>query len=159
VLRGLNSSCPTQAECRNSSVLQPHQHYCGVRRHNFKKFKLVAPFTWQGTQPIISTKALGFVQPHLFNFDDISSYIIPQSALYGRLVICATRKHRIIGFPVELRGNYKRVYFRYNLCFVFERTADLSCYEPIVRKVSRVLTACEVRSLFLLRLSNISDIF
>lgn len=81
----------------------------------------------------------------LFNFDDISTFVIPRSALYGRLVICATRKHRIIGFPVELRGNYERNYFRYNLCFVFERTADLSCYEPVVRKVSRVLTACEVR--------------
>lgn len=81
----------------------------------------------------------------LFNFDDISSYVIPRSALCGRLVICATRKHRIIGFPVELRGNYERNYFRYNLCFVFERTADLSCYESVVRKVSRVLTSCEVR--------------
>jgi nitrogen permease regulator 2-like protein len=84
----------------------------------------------------------------LFNFDDISSYVIPRSALCGRLVICATRNHRIIGFPVELRGDYERNYFRYNLCFVFERTADLSCYEPIVRKVSRVLTACEVHCSF-----------
>lgn len=83
----------------------------------------------------------------LFNFDDISSYVIPRSALCGRLVICSTRKHRIIGFPVELRGDYERNYFRYNLCFVFERSADLSCYEPIVRKVSRVLTACEVSCL------------
>ena len=80
----------------------------------------------------------------LFDFDDISKYVIPPSALCGRLVICAARKHRVIGFPVELRGNYDRSYFRYNLCFVFERTADLSCYEPVVRKVSRVLTACEV---------------
>ena len=80
----------------------------------------------------------------LFNFHEISKYIIPPSALCGRLVICAARKYRIIGFPVKLRGNYKRIYFRYNLCFVFERSADLSCYEPIVRKVSRVLSACEV---------------
>lgn len=86
----------------------------------------------------------------LFNFDDISTYVIPRSALYGRLVICATKKYRVIGFPVELRGDYERYYFRYNLCFVFERTADLSCYEPIVRKVSRVLTACEVGIFFLL---------
>lgn len=80
----------------------------------------------------------------LFHFDEISTYVIPRSALCGRLVICATKKYRVIGFPVELRGDYERNYFRYNLCFVFERTADLSCYEPIVRKVSRVLSACEV---------------
>lgn len=97
----------------------------------------------------------------LFNFDDISKYVIPQSQLCGRLVTCSTKRHRIIGFPVELKGpKYQRNYLRYNLCFVFERGADLSCYEPskcielgvafwlnpraVVRKVSRVLTACEV---------------
>ncbi|KAJ7219389.1 nitrogen permease regulator 2-domain-containing protein [Mycena pura] len=86
----------------------------------------------------------------LFNFDDISKYVIPQSQLCGRLVTCSTKRHRIIGFPVELSGGkYQRNYLRYNLCFVFERGADLSCYEPVVRKVSRVLTACEEESEFL----------
>jgi len=83
-------------------------------------------------------------QRTLFNFNDISMYVIPPPALCGRLVTCSTRRHRIIGFPVELKGKYERNYFRYNLCFVFEREADLSCYEPIVRKVSRVLKSCEV---------------
>ncbi|KAG1827127.1 nitrogen permease regulator 2-domain-containing protein [Suillus subaureus] len=73
----------------------------------------------------------------LFNFDDISKYVIPPGELCGRLVICATRKYRIMGFPVLLPGNYQRNYFQYNVCFVFERSADLSCYEPVVRKVSR----------------------
>ncbi|ETW86069.1 hypothetical protein HETIRDRAFT_44321 [Heterobasidion irregulare TC 32-1] len=85
----------------------------------------------------------------LFNFDDISKYVIPPSALCGRLIICATRKYRIVGFPTQLKGKYKRNYFRFNLCFVFDRSADLSCYEPIVRKVSRVLAACEEESCFL----------
>lgn len=82
----------------------------------------------------------------LFNFDDISKYVIPQPALCGRLVICSAQRYRIIGFPVNLQGEYERNYFTYNLCFVFARSADLSCYEPIVRKVSRVLTSCEVRN-------------
>lgn len=81
----------------------------------------------------------------LFHFDDISKYVMPQSHLCGRLVICATKSHRVIGFPVQILGPYERNYFRYNLCFVFERHADLSCYEPVVRKVSRVLKSCEVR--------------
>lgn len=82
----------------------------------------------------------------LFKFDDISRYVIPPSALCGRLVTCATRRYRIIGFPVELcnEQRYVRNFFRYNVCFVFDREADLSCYEPIVRKIGRVLTACEV---------------
>lgn len=81
----------------------------------------------------------------LFHFEDIAKYVIPRSALCGRLVKFATRNHRIIGFPTQLRGKYRRNYFRYNLCFVFDKNADLSCYEPVVRKVSRVLTSCEVR--------------
>ncbi|KAF7338202.1 hypothetical protein MVEN_02045300 [Mycena venus] len=95
-------------------------------------------------------KRSGSASRILFNFDDISKYVIPQSQLCGRLVTCSTKRHRIIGFPVELKGpKYQRNYLRYNLCFVFERGADLSCYEPIVRKVSRVLTACEEESEFL----------
>ncbi|KAH9857108.1 NPR2-domain-containing protein [Lenzites betulinus] len=85
-----------------------------------------------------------------FNFDDISKYVIPPKALCGRLVICATKGHRILGFPVRLDEEYyPRNYFLYNICFVFGRTADLSCYEPIARKVSRVLTTCEKESRFL----------
>ncbi|KAI0064562.1 nitrogen permease regulator 2 [Artomyces pyxidatus] len=85
----------------------------------------------------------------LFNFDDISKYVIPPSSLCGRLVICTAGKSKIVGFPAELRGKYERNYFRFNLCFVFDRSADLSCYEPIVRKLSRVLTSCEEESCFL----------
>ncbi|KAG7092567.1 hypothetical protein E1B28_008915 [Marasmius oreades] len=89
----------------------------------------------------------------LFNFEEISKFVIPPPALCGRLVICSTKRHRIIGFPVLLEGekyqqNYRN-FFRFNLCFVFERVADLSCYEPIVRKISRVLTSCEEESSFL----------
>ncbi|THU88435.1 NPR2-domain-containing protein [Dendrothele bispora CBS 962.96] len=86
----------------------------------------------------------------LFHFEEISKYVIPPPALCGRLVTCTTRGHRIIGFPSQLRGDkYLRNFFRYNLCFVFEKSADLSCYEPIVRKVSRVLSSCEAESGFL----------
>ena len=91
-----------------------------------------------------STSHSNCSQHTLFHFNDISMYVIPPPPLCGRLVSCTTRRHRIIGFPVDLKGKYERNYFRYNLCFVFEREADLSCYEPIVRKVSRVLKACEV---------------
>ncbi|RDB21496.1 Nitrogen permease regulator 2 [Hypsizygus marmoreus] len=96
-----------------------------------------------------SARSASTSTPYLFHFDDISKYVIPHPQLCGRLVTCSTRSHRIIGFPVELRGAYTRNYFRYNFCFVFDRSADLSCYEPIVRKVSRVLSSCEKESRFL----------
>ncbi|KAG9124778.1 Nitrogen permease regulator 2 [Ceratobasidium sp. 392] len=84
------------------------------------------------------------------DFDSISEYVIPKNELCGRLLHCNTPRHRIIGFPVALKDEiYKRLWFRYNLCFVFDREADLSCYEPIVRKCGRVLMACEQESYFL----------
>ncbi|QRW06546.1 nitrogen permease regulator 2 [Ceratobasidium sp. AG-Ba] len=86
----------------------------------------------------------------ILDFDSISEYVIPKNELCGRLLHCNTPRHRILGFPVALRDDqYKRVWFRYNLCFVFDREADLSCYEPIVRKCGRVLMACEQESNFL----------
>ena len=83
----------------------------------------------------------------LFEFELISQFTIPQAELCGRLMICTTRKHRIVGFPVILKGpHYDRGMFQYNLCFVFQRDLDVSPYEPVVRKVARVLTVCEVNS-------------
>ncbi|CAE6479796.1 unnamed protein product [Rhizoctonia solani] len=86
----------------------------------------------------------------LLDFDSISEYVIPKDELCGRLLQCNTPRHRILGFPVALKNDvYRRLWFRYNLCFVFDREADLSCYEPIVRKCGRVLMACERETNFL----------
>ena len=91
-----------------------------------------------------SSLHLSSVPATILDFSDISRFVIPTQEMCGRLVICATQTHRVIGFPVCLEAQkYQRVHFRYNLCFVFERTADLSCYEPVVRKIARVLMACE----------------
>ncbi|KAG8977596.1 Nitrogen permease regulator 2, partial [Tulasnella sp. 427] len=80
----------------------------------------------------------------LIDFDSISEYVIPKTKLCGRLVHCNTPMHRILGFPVILYGDrYYRGDFRYNLCFVFDRRADLSCYEQVVRKCATVLMNCE----------------
>ncbi|KZT57109.1 NPR2-domain-containing protein [Calocera cornea HHB12733] len=86
----------------------------------------------------------------LFEFNDISEFVIPKTALCNRLVICTTPQHKIAGFPVLLESaKYPRNEFRFNLAFVFRRNADLGCYEPIVRKVGRVLSECEQDSSFL----------
>ncbi|KAG9041289.1 Nitrogen permease regulator 2 [Tulasnella sp. UAMH 9824] len=86
----------------------------------------------------------------IVDFDSISEYVIPKDRLYGRLVHCNTPTHRILGFPVILYGDrYFRRDFRFNLCFVFDRRADLSCYEQVVRKCATVLMNCEEESGFL----------
>jgi nitrogen permease regulator 2-like protein len=91
-----------------------------------------------------SARSASVLSGCLFHFDEISKYVIPGPLLCGRLVTCSTKNHRIIGFPMQLRGPYIRNYFSYNICFVFDRSADLSCYGPVIRKTSRVLTSCEV---------------
>ncbi|KAH8998377.1 nitrogen permease regulator 2-domain-containing protein [Lactarius hatsudake] len=53
----------------------------------------------------------------LFNFEDVSKYIIAQSPLCGRLVTCTAGNYKVLGFPVELMEKYRRNYFRFNVCF------------------------------------------
>jgi len=142
-----NPSVPPTPSSENGP-LSPPPHQVVNSRTSSQSTSITSPIDYRATSRSVHSpqKRSSSSNRILFNFDDISKYVIPHSALCGRLVICSTQRHRIIGFPVELRGKYKRNYFRYNLCFVFERAADLSCYEPIVRKVSRVLTSCEVRA-------------
>lgn len=106
------------------------------------------PLSTPATPAAPSFRSRSRTTPGLFEFDSISQYVIPKDQLCGRLVRCNTPSHRIIGFPVKLSGQRylagHRNSFRYNICFVFDRTADISCYEPIVRKTGRVLLACEV---------------
>lgn len=144
-------SVPPTPSTETPPAIQHQPQPPGLASRN-SSISIISPPDIRSTD--IRSNSRGLIQsPHkrssssnrvLFNFDDISQYVIPRSPLCGRLVVCSTKRHQIMGFPVELSGKYQRNYFRYNLCFVFERGADLSCYEPIVRKVSRVLTACEV---------------
>lgn len=46
---------------------------------------------------------------------------------------------------IEDQVKYNRNAFIFNLCFVFEREAELSGFEPIVRKTARILRSMEVR--------------
>ena len=123
VISGTASPLHSGSSCASSIVFGPSESRVKVSPHK--------------NNSLSSTRTL-------LNFDDISKYIIAQSPLCGRLVTCAAGDYKVLGFPVELLGNYKRYYFRFNICFVFDASADLSCYEPVVRKVNRVLTACEV---------------
>jgi hypothetical protein len=107
----------------------------------------------------------------LIDFPAISEYIIPRQSLTHRLVTCTTDRHKILGFPCVVRNaEYDRNEFRWNLCFVFNRSGgrdleagmlnretddemrkrpnqgevDLSAFESVVRKCGRILRGCEV---------------
>ncbi|KAI9449893.1 nitrogen permease regulator 2, partial [Lactarius psammicola] len=69
----------------------------------------------------------------------VSKYIIAQSPLCRQPVTCSVENYKVLGFLVKLVGKYQRNDFHFNVCFVFDTLADLSCHEPIVQKVNHVL--------------------
>ncbi|KAI9004854.1 nitrogen permease regulator 2, partial [Phycomyces nitens] len=89
----------------------------------------------------------------LIEFEAISEYVIPKKQLYKRLVTICTNNYKVMGCPVILNDHEKycdfRNEFRFNLCFVFERDAETSSYEAVVRKLSRVLEGLELECDFL----------
>ncbi|KAG9303557.1 hypothetical protein G9A89_018453 [Geosiphon pyriformis] len=100
----------------------------------------IIPNSESNTQPII-------------DFDSVYEYIIPKESLCGHLVSFCTDSHKVLGFPVWIDSTefreYRRNFFMFNLCFVFDRNADTSSYDPVVRKIARVLTGLELESGFL----------
>ncbi|KAL8293073.1 hypothetical protein RQP46_000767 [Phenoliferia psychrophenolica] len=88
----------------------------------------------------------------LFDFSSILDFVIPKPELCGHLITKATRTSKILGFPIQIvdeakynkdKAVYNRNSFMFNLCFVFERDAELSGFEPIVRKTGRTLREME----------------
>jgi hypothetical protein len=76
--------------------------------------------------------------------------MLPKAGFSDRLVTVATRRHRILGFPVSISDQrYERKVFNFNVCFLFDRDADLAAYEPVVRKVGRTLRDLEMAESFL----------
>lgn len=92
-----------------------------------------------------------FCTKPIIDFDAISEYIITKEQLNGRLVTICNNNYKVMGVPVRIKDHirYVRNEYRFNLCFVFERDAETSSYEPIVQKIATVLEVLEVRTLSL----------
>ena len=83
--------------------------------------------------------------PLMVDFDSFSEYMIPKSALCNQLVTISTTNYRIMGYPVLIQDTkYERNVLLFNLCFVFEKMANIISFEQIVTKIARVLRALEV---------------
>ncbi|GJJ06083.1 hypothetical protein Clacol_000272 [Clathrus columnatus] len=147
-----NAAFDSSAPPSPASYRSPHQKHTNANTKIGHVSAIVSPQN-------VSQRTGNIVITPLFDFSDVSRFVIPAQDMCGRLVICSTQRHRVIGFPICLEADkYERVHFRYNLCFVFDRDADLSCYEPIVRKIARVLMACEEESSFLSDQKNLPHI-
>ncbi|KAG2176264.1 hypothetical protein INT43_005498 [Umbelopsis isabellina] len=86
-----------------------------------------------------------FCTKPIIDFDAISEYIITKEQLNGRLVTICNNNYKVMGVPVRIKDHirYIRNEYRFNLCFVFERDAETSSYEPIVQKIATVLEVLE----------------
>ncbi|KAG0226887.1 Nitrogen permease regulator 2 [Actinomortierella wolfii] len=88
----------------------------------------------------------------LVEFDTISEFLIPKVELCSKLVTISTPSCKVLGFPINLEHKkFQRNALMFNLVFVFDKDADLSSYEPVVRKMARVLKALEKECEFLSR--------
>ncbi|KAG0326903.1 Nitrogen permease regulator 2 [Dissophora globulifera] len=93
----------------------------------------------------------------LVDFDSISEYLIPKVELCSKLVTILTPTCKVIGFPINLEHKkFQRNALMFNLAFVFDKDAETSSYEPVVRKMARVLKALEKESEFLSRQTRLA---
>ncbi|KAF9439036.1 Nitrogen permease regulator 2 [Entomortierella beljakovae] len=92
----------------------------------------------------------------LVDFDSISEYLIPKVELCSKLVTITTPTCKVIGFPVNLEHKkFQRNALMFNLAFVFDKDAETSSYEPVVRKMAKVLKALEKENEFLSRQTRV----
>ncbi|KAF9961791.1 Nitrogen permease regulator 2 [Modicella reniformis] len=88
----------------------------------------------------------------LVDFDSISEFLIPKVELCSKLVTISTPTYKVVGFPINLEHKkFERNALIFNLVFIFDKDAETSSYEPVVRKMARVLKALEKESEFLSR--------
>ncbi|KAF2864868.1 nitrogen permease regulator 2-domain-containing protein [Massariosphaeria phaeospora] len=89
----------------------------------------------------------------LFDFDAVTTYLIPTQQFCDRLLTFCTNHYRVIGYPVCIReGKYSRNEFIFNFAVVIEEgVADWVAYGEVVRKLGRLLRGLEEQGGFLSR--------
>ena len=85
-------------------------------------------------------------QSPLFDFSSVSEFIIPKKEMCNQILSFITPSgYRIVGHPVHIPGSkYKRNFFIYNLAFVFEESAEIGSYNPVVRRLATTFKQLEV---------------
>lgn len=98
--------------------------------HQYPKYSIIAPVSNDDDT--------------LFNFTDISSYVIPPYELCNRPLSVSSSGHRVLGFPVSLESSkYERNRFTFNVCFVCDETEDSGSWEHVVSKTAMFFKGME----------------
>ncbi|KAI9848282.1 MAG: hypothetical protein M1837_000546 [Sclerophora amabilis] len=89
-------------------------------------------------------------QVPLFDFELISSFLIPRQEFCDRLVSITTNRHRILGHPVCISNRkYARNELMFNFAIVLEENKDMSSYVTVVRKLAKLFRTLEEHGDFL----------
>ncbi|KAI9889789.1 MAG: Nitrogen permease regulator 2 [Vezdaea aestivalis] len=82
--------------------------------------------------------------PSLFNFDSISSYLIPRQEFCDRPLTITANRYRILGHPICIASpRYERNELIFNLALVLDESAEPTSYLAVVRKLARLLRSLE----------------
>ncbi|KAF2789675.1 nitrogen permease regulator 2 [Melanomma pulvis-pyrius CBS 109.77] len=100
---------------------------------------------------ITPSRAPSALATPLFDFDSVTTYLIPTQQFCDRLLTFCTNHYRVIGYPVCIReGKYSRNEFIFNFAVVLEEAvADWVAYGEVVRKLGRLLRGLEEQGGFL----------
>lgn len=80
----------------------------------------------------------------LFNYSDISSYIIPPYDVCNQPLAICTGNYRILGYPVSLEdAKYARNRYTFNVCFVLDEDVYTTSWDPVVQKTANFFGAIE----------------
>lgn len=96
--------------------------------------------------PTVSSK------PRLFDFDDISEFVIPRPAFWNRYITFEVpgSELRVLGYPVCIKDEkYERNEFIFNFCIVLPTKFPMLPYEAVVRRLASTFAEMEIQNQFL----------
>lgn len=91
-------------------------------------------------------------QPSLFDFDDVSEFIIPRPAFWNRYITIEvpSGEYRILGYPVCIKDEkYERNEFIFNFCIVLSTKFSMLPYEAVIRRLASTFAEMELQNQFL----------
>ena len=98
----------------------------------------------RGPRPVFQEPP-NFVSPEVA--DHLSDHLVASSDLCGQLISVAAFGFRFVGHPMHiLDGRYARNQLIFNVCFVFDSTADPRPFHERVRRVAEEFRALELES-------------
>ncbi|KAJ1933667.1 Nitrogen permease regulator 2, partial [Linderina pennispora] len=132
----------------------PLQSGGGFGRHDDHSPDTVVPFHMHEGPEVIEllkrpSNSRAAVDSDKIDFNAIQALVIPKLTLYERLITVNTGRHKVMGYPIAVEGNYQRNVLIFNMCFAFDIGADTRSYELVVKRIGGLLKELEVKGAFM----------